>query len=94
MTRIFTPPDYESNRSIPKVYIFNCPWTDEELSLLVDNLDQGEYDIYIYDNDRNDVQWAEGIRTNATKIYNWAHYKDTKPEDLLKIIHDVFKDSE
>ncbi len=90
MTRIFTPPDYDSNRSISKVYIFNCPWSDEQLSQLAMDLEDKKYDIYIYCDDRNDVQWAEGIRTHAIKTYNWRHYKDMPAQDFLRMIDNDF----
>jgi hypothetical protein len=90
MTRIFTPPDLDFDRSIPKVFIRNCPWTDEQLSNLVDLLGDKRYDIYIYHDNMNDVQWAEGIRTHAVKTYNWKDYKDIQPEELLRKIDDDF----
>jgi hypothetical protein len=38
----------------------------------------------------NDIQWAEGIRTHAKKIYDWKHYKEMQPEELLRKIDDDF----
>jgi hypothetical protein len=90
MTRFFTPPDVDFDSSISKIFIRNCPWTDEQLTNLVDQLGDKRYDIYIYRNDMNDIQWAEGIRTHAKKIYDWKHYKEMQPEELLRKIDDDF----
>jgi hypothetical protein len=88
MTRFFTPPDFD--KAVSKVLIKNCSWTDEQLNTLSEHLSNKEYDIYIYRDEMNDIQWAEGIRTHAKKIYDWRHYKDMEPEDFLRKIDDDF----
>jgi len=90
MTRFFTPPDLDFDRTISKVFIRNCPWTDEQLNNLINELSDKRYDIYIYRDEMKDIQWAEGIRTHASKIYDWRHYKDMQPEDFLRKIDDDF----
>lgn len=88
MTRIFTPPDFD--KAVSKVLIKNCPWTDEQLNYLTKYLSNKIYDIYICSDEMKDIQWAEGIRTHAKKIYDWRHYKDMQPEDFLRKIDDDF----
>ena len=61
MPRIFTPPDLEFDRSIPKVLIRNCDWTEEQIQYIVDNLGDKNYDIYLYSDKMDDIQWVEGI---------------------------------
>jgi hypothetical protein len=90
MTRIFTPPDLDFNRSIPRVFIRNCSWTVTQLYELVPLLGDKNYDIYIYHDSMNDVQWAEGIRTSSTKVYDWSLYAHMKPEDFLRSIDNDF----
>ena len=90
MTRIFTPPDLDFDRSIPRVLVRNCSWTTSQLYDLVSFLGDKNYDIYIYHDDMNDVQWAEGIRTSSTKVYDCRLYTHMKPEDFLRSIDDDF----
>lgn len=86
MTRIFTPPDLDFDRTIPKVFIRNCPWTQEEMINLVEHLGDKRYDIYVYHESMNDLQWEEGIRTSSTKTYNWKNYKNMQPLEILEMI--------
>lgn len=90
MTRLFTPPDIDFDRSIPKVLIRNCPWTEEQMTELIEHLGEKRYDIYVYNESMNDVQWEEGIRTSAVKTYNWRHHKDMQPIDILRMIDNDF----
>jgi hypothetical protein len=70
MPRIFTPPDMEFDRTITKILIRNCDWTDEQLQEYVNQLSDANYDIYLYNDSMNDIQWVEGIRAMATKVYD------------------------
>lgn len=90
MTRIFTPPDLDFDRTIPKVFIRNCSWTVEQMTALTEHLGDKRYDIYVYHDSMKDVQWAEGIRTHAAKTYDWLHYHEMEPLDLLRKIDDDF----
>lgn len=90
MTRIFTPPDIDFNRTIDKVFVRNCTWTLEQIQEVAEHLGEKDYDIYIYHNEMNDVQWAEGIRTHSKKVYDWKHYSTMQPEEFLRIIDDEF----
>lgn len=89
MPRIFTPPDIDFDRSIPKVFIRNCPWTSEQLSKMIEQLSDKIYDIYVYNDAMNDVQWAEGIRSQSIKVYDWKHYSSLDPVEWLRTIDDV-----
>ena len=91
MPRIFTPPDMEFDRTIPKIFIRNCPWTEEQLSDIVEHLSDKNYDIYIYNDSMNDIQWAEGIRTQSVKVYDWRHYQSLDPIDWLRTLDDVIR---
>lgn len=91
MPRIFTPPDLEYDRTIPKVLIRNCPWTDDQIAQFVNDLSDKNYDIYLYRDDMNDIQWAEGIRAMSTKVYDWNHYKTLDPVDWLRTLDDVIQ---
>jgi len=90
MTRIFTPPDIDFNGTIAKVFVRNCNWTLEQLQEVSEHLGEKEYDIYIYHDVMNDIQWAEGIRTHARKIYDWRKYGDMKPEEFLRMVDNEF----
>ena len=70
MPRFFTPPDMDFDRTIPKVLIRHCQWTDEQLQVYVNDLSDANYDIYLYHDDMNDIQWVEGIRAMAVKVYD------------------------
>lgn len=91
MPRIFTPPDLEYDRTIPKVLIRNCPWTDDQIAQFVNDLSDKNYDIYLYRDDMNDIQWAEGIRAMSTKVYDWNHYKTLDPVEWLRTLDDVIQ---
>lgn len=86
MPRFITPPDVEFNRSISKVLIRNCPWTNEQLQEFVQHLSDKSYDIYIYHDSMNDVQWAEGIRGMCKKVYDYRHYSNLDPITWLRTI--------
>ena len=66
MPRIFTPPDLEFDRSIPKVLIRNCDWTQEQIQYIVDNLGDKNYDIYLYNDKMNDMIKAQKINTKIS----------------------------
>lgn len=87
---IITPPDIEFDRSIPKVFIRNCNWTAEQVNEILSGLDESKvYDIYIYNDLMNDIQWAEGIRTQAVKVLDCNHYTED-PKVWVKRIDDEF----
>jgi hypothetical protein len=90
MTRIFTPPDLDFDRTIPKVFIRNCPWTVDQFTTLTEHLSDKLYDIYVYNDSMNDIQWAEGIRNHAVKTYDLRSYQDIEPVDLLRKIDNDF----
>lgn len=92
MTRIFTPPDLNFDRSVPKILIRNCYWTNEQIQILIDNLGDKNYDIYLYNDDMNDIQWAEGIRsmTNTKHVYDFRHYTHRDTLEWLKEIDNEF----
>ena len=68
MPRFFTPPHMEFDRLRPKVLIRDCNWTDEEIQSYADSLESDHYDVYLYHDKMNDVQWFEGIRAMANKV--------------------------
>lgn len=86
---IITPPDVEYDRSIPKVFIRNCNWTGEQASEILSVLSDKLYDIYLYNDDMNDIQWAEGIRGQATKVLDCRHYSED-PKVWVKRFDDEF----
>ena len=91
MPRIFTPPDIDFDRTIPKIFIRNCPWTEAQMSEYVQHLGDKIYDLYIYNDSMNDIQWAEGIRTQSVKVYDWNHYRSLDPIEWLRTIEDVIR---
>jgi len=91
MPRIFTPPDYEFDRSVPKILIRNCTWTTEQISEFVNHLSDKIYDIYIYNDSMNDVQWYEGIRTSCIKVLDYKNYKALDPIEWLRTLDEYVK---
>lgn len=89
MARIFTPPDIDFDRSIPKVLIRNCDWSDDLIYQLLDSLSEKNYDIYLYHDRMNDVQWLEGVRSQAKQVLDCRHYKED-PAIWLKRFDDEF----
>lgn len=79
----------EFDRTIPKVFIRNCTWDDEKIKELLDTLSDKRYDIYLYNDAMNDVQWAEGIRTDSKQVLDCRHYKED-PAIWLKRFDDEF----
>ena len=91
MPRIITPPDLEFDRTIKRFLIRNCPWDDALLETLAQNLSDKLYDIYIYRDEMNDIQWFEGIRTSAYKIYDYRDYKHRDPLEWLNSLDEEIK---
>ena len=92
MPRIFTPPDIDFDRSIPKFFIKNCPWTDEQLQQFIEQIDSTKlYDIYVYRDEMNDIQWAEGIRAQSVKTFDWKQYQTLDPIEWLRRIDDLVR---
>jgi hypothetical protein len=89
MARIFTPPDIEYDRSIPKILIRNCDWSDDLITQILSSLSDKNYDIYIYHDKMNDVQWAEGIRSQARRVFDCRQYNED-PAMWLKRFDDEF----
>ena len=54
MPRIFTPPDYEFDRSVPKILIRNCSWTEDQLNEYINHLSDKIYDVTF----RNFIKWS------------------------------------
>jgi ribonuclease HIII len=93
MTRFITPPDLEFDKSITKILIRNCTWSDEQINELLQQLSESApVDIYLYHDSYNDIQWFEGIRamTMASNVYDCNHFKDQPTVDWLKKIVDQF----
>lgn len=91
MPRFITPPDFEFDSSIPKVMIFNVPWSDEEMAEILEQLSDAPYDIYLYNHERmNDIQWYEGLRHMCKKVLNYNHYKDRDPVAWLRELDNEF----
>jgi hypothetical protein len=90
MPRIFTPPDYEFNRTIPKILIRNCFWSQDQLAEYINHLSDKIYDIYIYNDSMDDIQWLEGIRTSSFKVIDYRQYKDIDPIEWLRTLDDIF----
>lgn len=78
----------EFDKSIPKILIRNCDWTGEQIQYLLENLSDKNYDIYLYHDAINDIQWFEGIRgmTPVNQVYDCNHYGGQEPLEWLKII--------
>ena len=78
----------EFDKSIPKILIRNCDWTGEQIQYLLENLSDKNYDIYLYHDAINDIQWFEGIRgmTPVNQVYDCNHYGGREPLEWLKII--------
>jgi len=91
MPRIFTAPDLEFDRSIPKVLIRNCHWTEEEIKAILLQLSDDVYDIYLYNDSNDDIQWMEGIRDMAVKTLDCNHYRGQDPVTWLRELDDLFK---
>ena len=91
MARIFTPPDLEFDRTIPKVFVRNCDWSEEQIQGILDILSDKVYDIYLYNDAMNDIQWAEGIRAQCFKEFNCHHYKGRDPVEWLGGFDNEFK---
>lgn len=91
MPRFITPPDLCSDRSIPKVFIRNCYWSDDEINSLLSQLSSKNYDIYLYNDEMNDVQWAEGIRTHSIKTFDCNHYQGQSPLEWLGKFDNEFR---
>lgn len=89
MTRIFTPPDIDFDRSITKVLVRNCDWSDEKIIQVLNVLGDKTYDIYLYHDKMKDVQWLEGVRSQAKHVLDCRHYKE-EPEVWLKRFDDEF----
>jgi len=88
MTRIRTPPDLESDRSVPKVLIRNCDLDMEQLKDVVNHLGSKNLDIYVYHDDMNDIQWFEGIRTMSLRTYD---FREAKGKDLYEWFQQIEK---
>ena len=93
MPRCFiTPPDVEYDKSIPRVLIKNCDWTGEQIQYLLENLGDKNYDVYLYHDNINDVQWFEGVRamTPLNRVYDCNHYQGMEPIEWMRKIDDEF----
>lgn len=92
MPRFITPPDVEYDKSIPKVLIRNCNWTGDQIQYLLDNLGDKTYDIYLYHDNMDDIQWFEGIRamTNPKHVYDFKHHTQRDTLEWLKEVDNEF----
>lgn len=90
MTAIYTHPDYNFDRTRDKVLIRNCDWSVEIIQQIVNSLSDKKYDIYLYNNAVNDIQYFEGIRAMSTKIYDWRANKHKDPIEWIKEIDNEF----
>lgn len=78
MPRIITHPDV-MHEPVPRVLVKNANWTEEEIQKIVDALSDKEYDIYVYHDGNNDIQWYEGIRTKAREVIDASQYSNQDP---------------
>ena len=85
MPRFITPPDAEFT-GVPIILIKNAPWNDVEIMALVSKMSTKDYDIYLYNDEMNDIQWYEGIRARATAVFDWKHHS---LQDPLKWLQDL-----
>lgn len=90
MVKIYTPPDMNFDRSVPKVLIRNCDWSHDKIVQVLEALSDKEYDIYLYHDNMNDIQWAEGIRAQAVKQLDCNHHKEEDPVVWVKKFDDEF----
>jgi hypothetical protein len=88
MPRIFTPPSFEFNRLVKRILIRNCDWTEDQLKEYSQHLSDKEYDIYIYHDRMNDIQWYEGVRSFSAQVLDYRNYKTLDPVEWLKSLDD------
>jgi hypothetical protein len=65
---------------------------NEAIYILVNNLSEKEYDIYLYHDGVNDIQWFEGIRsmTPPNRVYDYRQNAHRDTFEWLKEIDDEF----
>jgi len=92
MPRFITPPDVEFDKSIPKVLISNCDWTGEQIQFLLGSLGDKNYDIYLYHDNMNDIQWFEGIRsmTKSNHVYDFRNHTQRDTLEWLREVDNEF----
>ena len=93
MARFITPPDYEYSPIMTKVLIKNAPWDGQQVhDLVVALASDKDYDIYLYRDEWNDLQWFEGVRahTNPNRVYDWNKLQDQDPLTWLKALDNEF----
>jgi hypothetical protein len=90
MPNFYTCPDMNFDRSAKKILIRNADWTHEQIQFLVNNLSEKEYDIYLYHDGVNDIQWFEGIRsmTPPNRVYDYKQHIHRDTFEWLKEIDD------
>jgi len=87
--RILSPPDYEYSTEIPRIFVRNCYWTQEECQEIVDAVDENKLvDVYYYNNEMNDINWHEGVRNNSKLVVDCRDYKDQDPTVWVKNLVD------
>ena len=90
MPRFITPPDMVLDPSIPKVLVRNCMWDEEQTKAILLQLSDKPYDIYLYNDSMNDVQWFEGLRGIVNKVIDCSHVKDGDYVSWLRKLDDEF----
>jgi hypothetical protein len=83
MPRIITHPDMDYDVDRPRVLIRNANWDEETCQKVINALSDKEYDIYLYHDDINDIQWEEGIRAKAKITLDADNFKDRDTAEWL-----------
>ncbi len=89
MPRIFTHPDVDLNVNIPKILIRDANWSSDVIQDIVNTLSDKEYDIYLLNNQINDVQWEYGIKDKCRTVLDASKYT-SDPAVWLKQFDDDF----
>lgn len=88
---IYTPPDCDLHSNVPKIWIYNCAWTDEQIIEAFSAIpDDKEFDVYIYDDTKNDYIWEEGMKHRCVKRYNYKDYSSLTHLEMAQRIYDEF----
>lgn len=90
MPRIITHPDV-MHEPVPSVLVKNANWANDEIQKIVDALGDKSYDIYLYSDSNNDIQWYEGIRSKARVVLDAAQYHNQDPATWLSDFDKTFE---
>lgn len=88
---IYTPPDCNLQSDLPRIWLYNCNWTDEQiLEAFEQTPHHKDFDVYLYNSAMNDVQWEEGMKNRCVKRYNCDDYPDLDHLQLAMRIYNEF----